>query len=241
VSAGYWHTVGLRSDGTVVATGENLNGQCSVGDWQLKPVTPKPVTLSFDAPTICDYASAKVSGYLKDAGDNPLGGRSIQIQYLSGKTWIDAGSPVTTDGQGRFERTVAPKTFASYRAHFAGGQDYAENMSAVDTVLPRVRLTRKSDLLSPKRSKTYSAWGYIEPRHYADSTKLKVKAYKKGSDGEYHYVKSFTATFSYYSKSKTKYAAKLSFGKGKWRIRAYHPTDPKNYKTYGSWDYFTVK
>lgn len=28
------HTVGLRSDGTVVATGNNTNGQCNVSDWQ---------------------------------------------------------------------------------------------------------------------------------------------------------------------------------------------------------------
>jgi len=33
VAAGYWHTVGLKSDGTVVAVGENSGGQCNVGGW----------------------------------------------------------------------------------------------------------------------------------------------------------------------------------------------------------------
>ena len=33
VSAGTNHTVGLRSDGTVVATGYNYYGQCAVGGW----------------------------------------------------------------------------------------------------------------------------------------------------------------------------------------------------------------
>jgi len=33
VSAGYEHTVGLRSDGTVVATGDNYWHQCDVGSW----------------------------------------------------------------------------------------------------------------------------------------------------------------------------------------------------------------
>ena len=33
VSAGDYHTVGLRSDGTVDATGTNGNGQCDVGGW----------------------------------------------------------------------------------------------------------------------------------------------------------------------------------------------------------------
>ncbi len=33
VAAGYLHTVGLRSDGAVVAVGYNLSGQCNVGGW----------------------------------------------------------------------------------------------------------------------------------------------------------------------------------------------------------------
>ena len=38
VSAGDWHTVGLKSDGTVVATkytgdSEDYYGQCDVADW----------------------------------------------------------------------------------------------------------------------------------------------------------------------------------------------------------------
>jgi hypothetical protein len=35
VDAGGWHTVGLRSDGTVVAVGDNTSGQCNVGGWDL--------------------------------------------------------------------------------------------------------------------------------------------------------------------------------------------------------------
>ena len=33
VAAGVYHTVGLRSDSTVVAVGDNDSGQCAVGDW----------------------------------------------------------------------------------------------------------------------------------------------------------------------------------------------------------------
>ena len=36
VSAGEYYTVGMKSDGTVVATGENKLGQCEVSDWKLK-------------------------------------------------------------------------------------------------------------------------------------------------------------------------------------------------------------
>jgi alpha-tubulin suppressor-like RCC1 family protein len=34
VAAGGFHTVGLKADGTVVATGDNEYGQCDVGDWE---------------------------------------------------------------------------------------------------------------------------------------------------------------------------------------------------------------
>jgi len=31
IAAGYYHTVGLKSDGTVVAVGKNDYGQCNIG------------------------------------------------------------------------------------------------------------------------------------------------------------------------------------------------------------------
>ncbi len=33
ISAGGYHTACLRSDGTVIAVGDNENGQCNVSDW----------------------------------------------------------------------------------------------------------------------------------------------------------------------------------------------------------------
>lgn len=38
ISAGDQYTVGLKSDGTVVAVGNNDFGQCSVDVWRLKQV-----------------------------------------------------------------------------------------------------------------------------------------------------------------------------------------------------------
>ena len=35
VSAGWGHTVGVKSDGTVVAVGMNDYGQCNVSGWDL--------------------------------------------------------------------------------------------------------------------------------------------------------------------------------------------------------------
>lgn len=33
IAAGDWHTVGLRSDGTVVAVGDYSHGKCNVDEW----------------------------------------------------------------------------------------------------------------------------------------------------------------------------------------------------------------
>ncbi|TEU16209.1 MAG: chromosome condensation regulator, partial [Dehalococcoidia bacterium] len=35
VTAGSYHTVGLRANGQVVAVGQNDDGQCDVGGWDL--------------------------------------------------------------------------------------------------------------------------------------------------------------------------------------------------------------
>ena len=34
LAGGHRHTVGLKSDGTVTAVGDNEYGQCDVGDWR---------------------------------------------------------------------------------------------------------------------------------------------------------------------------------------------------------------
>ena len=34
ISAGYYHTLGLKNDGTVVASGSNKYGQCDLDDWK---------------------------------------------------------------------------------------------------------------------------------------------------------------------------------------------------------------
>jgi alpha-tubulin suppressor-like RCC1 family protein len=35
VATGHYHTVGLKSDNTVVAVGLNTDGQCNVDEWNL--------------------------------------------------------------------------------------------------------------------------------------------------------------------------------------------------------------
>jgi len=48
VSAGDWHTVGLRSDGTVVAVGNNGAGECDVSGWSWRSIVADIVAADRD-------------------------------------------------------------------------------------------------------------------------------------------------------------------------------------------------
>lgn len=65
--------------------------------------------------------------------------------------------------------------------------------------------------------------------------------YKKGSDGDCIWKKTVTASYKYDSETRTAWVAKVVFpSKGKRRVRGYHATDGRNYRTYTSYDYVTV-
>ncbi|HSK48796.1 MAG TPA: pre-peptidase C-terminal domain-containing protein [Coriobacteriia bacterium] len=209
-----------------------------------------PTLLSFEAPSTSDYASAPVSGYLTDTEGNPIPGQEVYIGYVVGSSgyWDILPDPVITDENGRFSRTMKPKAKTTYQAVFFGDNNevYIEQMSAERTVLPRASLTRATSWWTLYLNKTYTATGLIRPYHSTgNSNKVKIRAYKKGTDGDYHYVKSFTSSYVYSSKSETAYKAPIKFtkssSKGYWKFVAYHATDTTNYKTYGSPDYVRVK
>jgi len=210
--------------------------------WKSTTIAVRPSTIiAFSAPSVSAYASAKVTGTLKDKSGRALSGRSVVIEYLSGSTWKSAAT-IYTNQSGAFTRTLAPKARTTYRARFAGDGYCYGAISRSRIVLPRVRLTRATSWTSLSVDKTYYAKGYIEPRHYPTSGKVRIYAYRKASNGKYYYKASFAASYSYYSVSKTRYRAgiKLPY-RGSWRIRAYHPADTRNAATWGGYDYLTVK
>lgn len=70
VAAGGYHTVGLKDDGTVVAVGDNGDGQCNVGDWtdiiQVAAGAEHTVGLKDDGTAVAggnnDYGQCNVGG-----------------------------------------------------------------------------------------------------------------------------------------------------------------------------------
>jgi hypothetical protein len=98
VAAGYYHTVGLKSDGTVVAVGDNTHGQCDVGGWtdiiQIGAGIYHTVGLKSDGTVV-----AAGPGTVFAAWNLVLALPPPQCALTISST---AGGSVTTPGQGTF-------------------------------------------------------------------------------------------------------------------------------------------
>jgi hypothetical protein len=93
VAAGWYHTVGLRTDGTVVAMGETSYGECNVGGWrnvtQVAAAETFTVGLKSDGTAVC-------TGYECDVGTwtdivQVAAGRGHAVGLKSDGTVVAAG------------------------------------------------------------------------------------------------------------------------------------------------------
>jgi uncharacterized repeat protein (TIGR02543 family) len=86
VTAGSWHTVGLKADGTVVAVGYNPHGQCNVGRW---------TNIVQVAAGSWHTVGLKADGTVVAVGYNPHGqcnvGRWKNIVQVAAGTWHTVG------------------------------------------------------------------------------------------------------------------------------------------------------
>jgi len=81
VAAGYAHTVGLKSDGTVVAVGDNTYGQLNVGSWS---------NIVRVAAGYAHTVGLKSDGTVVAVGDN--GNGQLGVGSWSGVVQVAAGS-----------------------------------------------------------------------------------------------------------------------------------------------------
>lgn len=201
--------------------------------------TGKRTTMTLAAPAECGYAATvRVSGVLKDYPSTPVTNAPVAIQYSYNNFATVAGSKAaTTTASGSFSVTFAPTKKTWYRAVYAG--DTARLGSKVTrTVLPRVSLPKPS-LRSPQvLGRSYLLRGTLKPRH-TPGTRIAIKAYRY-SRGKYRYQKTYYAKIYDYG-GYSKYSARIRLPRtGRWRLRAYHPADSMNAKTYSSYRYVRV-
>ncbi len=206
---------------------------------------PEPTALSLDGPTSAPTygGPARITARLTTGAGMPVLGQTVTFDHWTGTAWVSLGS-TTTDPAGSATASVSGLTTAQrYRARFAGDSPYSPSDAAPLTVAPMARLTRSTSWITCYRNRTYYAKGFIEPKHAtSDSNKVRIRAYKRGSDGRYRYVRSFTAGYSSYSGSKSAYRAAVRFtSAGTWKLIAYHAADAGNAQIFGSADYVRVR
>lgn len=102
IAAGYYHTLGLRKDGTVVAVGDNKHGECNVSEWtNIKAIAVGPthsVGVRSDGTVIAtgknDYGECNVENWsqiiaVKACQRYTMGLRSDGTVILTGENTAD--------------------------------------------------------------------------------------------------------------------------------------------------------
>ena len=205
----------------------------------------RKLTLNGASTQVVSYGQkAGITCTLRDFSGQPMIDEEPDLHVLksvAGGDWEEYGVASNEESLQSFLETSKVKT--AYKLRTLPTDFKTGAISPVKTVYPKAKLTRSSSWGTKYRSKAYTYSGYVYPQHStSDTNKVKFKMYKKGSDGKYRLKKTVTASYGYYSGTKTKWKAKASFtSKGKWRVRAYHPIDGRNYKSYSSYDYVTVQ
>jgi hypothetical protein len=198
--------------------------------------------LTFSAPSVCNYGSAKVTGTLKNKLGAGVAGLPVLIEYSYDNWSTVAGSKtVTTNGSGAFSWTFAPTKKTYYRAQFKGDATRYGSNRVWRTVLPKVSLTKPSAASTMRYGRSYKVTGYLKPRHTAGTTPVVLRLWRYRSGKWRLQTKHYHAKVSSYS-SYSKYSMSIKLpSRGKWRLKAYHAKDSLNAETLTTYRSVTVR
>ena len=143
----------------------------------------------------------------------------------------------------RRHRRIGPVTsyvFTRVMADHTISATFEANASPNSAVKSKASLGAPVAPKTMKKSKSYTVYGSLKPRHASGTTPVRIYKYKRigGKWKSYGYVNAKAYDYASYTKYKVK--LKLS-SKGKWRLRAYAQEDAQHLKAWSSYDYITVK
>ncbi len=106
---------------------------------------------------------------------------------------------------------------------------------------PKVSLGAPVAPKTMKKSKSYTVYGSLKPKHTKGTKPVRIYKYKKV--GTKWVKKGYVTAKAYNYKSYTRYKVKMKLtSKGKWRLRAYAPLDSRHSATWSrKYDSVTVK
>lgn len=223
----------------------------SKGTYQLTyriSTLPSP-GLAVRAPSVVGWKkSASIVGTATLDGQ-PLVGARVLVQSMAAgaSSWKDlnfdtaAYVPKTlTSAGGRFSYAVKPAGKTQYRVIIWPAEDRGWRFGAPMTIAPRVRLGTPHVPSAVRRNTTFTAYGYLAPRHKSRA-KTVTLTFSRGST-----VVRVKAVNSNHSSAKwgkaSKYKARVRLPKrGRWKVVAVAPSDSLHAATSSRASYVTVK
>lgn len=197
------------------------------------------VALTTASKTLSYGGIGTVSGTLKVLGE-PLSNTQVILRSGTSSTTLkDTTARATTNSLGQFSFAVKPSIKTYYQVRAPQTATHAGSSSGTIAFTPKVYLTRPYAPLTARRSTAFTSYGYLKPKHAADTYPARIYLYRyvNGSWRYYRYVNAKASTVSSY----TQYSASVRLPyAGKWRIRAYH-ADGGHAATWSTYRYVTVR
>lgn len=186
-----------------------------------------------------------ISGTVLFQGE-PAAGQKVELWTSSTGapgSFKKSSYAVQTAAGGTFSFTMKPRTITHYAVRSASSiADPDPLWSNSVKVVPQVSISNPYAPSTMYRTRYYTVYGYLKPRHTAGTKPVKIFRYRLVSGKWKQYGTYVWAKASNYS-SYTKYSAsvKLPYA-GRWRLRAYHAADAGQPAKWSSgYDYVTVK
>ncbi len=207
-------------------------------DYSLESTVTPPTALSCSpSKTTIPYGGTlSLSGKLSES-QIPLGGQYLfvqgyaggyktlgMVQTAAGYSWPVAGAGAPYD-LGTYKLTAKRMANTRFRAVYGGMFfKHSPSSSAYRDVYVNAYLSTPSAPSTAYRGRTFTAWGYLKPRHTAGTypVQLRFERYEAGKWVLRKTVKAKASNYLGYSKYKASVVLPYS---GSWRVRAYHAAD----------------
>jgi len=228
----------------------NTQGYRLMAETALRSLRATSIRLSSRSQTLSVYGGTlRVAGVLLKDGVGLPGQRVVLQSAIPGAPFRDVSgasltqSSAATSTAGIFEFLVVPRNRTYYRVRFAGSSEYAMcGPTAGIFALPHTLVSTPHVPSTMSHAKYSTVYGYLRPRHAAGTRPVRIYLWKKTASGRwksYSYVVAKASDYESYSR----YARRLRLEHtGRWRFRAYAPTDTGHAASWSSgYDYATVK
>lgn len=202
------------------------------------------LTIDTDVKTVAYNVEAEFTGTLTDELLNPVDDYTVQFQRsIDGATWKTVENvPSTLESYShQYVAWYAMTRAAWFRLSFAGDDTWAPSLSQKVLVKPRVILTTPAAPKSVRAGNTFTAYGYLRPRHASGAVYVKIRCYRKSASGAWVLKRVVGARDVNYG-SYTKYRARVSLPKtGRWKLIARYAGTAKFATTQSGARYLRVK